>query len=58
MNISMTGQDLTSLNGDTLKSRIMNEWIEGVSKDIYIDETTRIVLDILEPKSAGKGKRK
>jgi carboxyl-terminal processing protease len=58
LNISMTTQDQGALNGDTLKSRIMNEWIEGVSKDIYLDETTRIVMDILQPKTSGKGKRK
>jgi carboxyl-terminal processing protease len=58
LSISMTASDMNSLNGDTLKARIMNEWIEGISKDIYLDESTKIVLDILQPKPAGKAKRK
>ncbi len=47
LEILMTEADRVTLQGDTLKARIMNEWIEGLQKDIYIAETTQIMLDMI-----------
>jgi len=61
LNIALTRTDITSMGNDTLKSRIMNEWIEALRKDIYLEETRFIVSDMLGgdkvPESSSRRRR-
>jgi carboxyl-terminal processing protease len=58
LDVVMTVQDAGMLAQDTLKARIMNEWIDALKSDIYLDETTLIIGDILNPKQSAKAKKK
>jgi carboxyl-terminal processing protease len=59
LNISLTQTDATSMGDDTLRNRIMNEWVEALRKDIYLEETRFIVTDMLtgDKVPAGNAKR-
>ncbi len=52
LDLSFTSLDATALGNDTLKNRIMTEWMESLGKDIYLEETKFIVQDMLSPQSA------
>lgn len=50
LNISFTEQDAQALKTDSVKERIMNQWIKGLQKDIYLEETKKIITDMNDAK--------
>ncbi|MBK9451178.1 MAG: carboxy terminal-processing peptidase [Bacteroidetes bacterium] len=38
--------DLTTINSDTVRVKMNKEWIEGLQKDIYINEACAIIKDL------------
>ncbi len=57
IDLAITKFDAVRLENDSVKSRIMNEWMENLATDPYLDETTRIIHDMLNVKP-DKKKRK
>jgi carboxyl-terminal processing protease len=58
LDVLMTRQDAAALESDTLKSRIMTEWVDALKTDIYLEETSRIVMDMLQPATTPAKKKK
>lgn len=58
LEVLMTRQDANALESDTLKSRIMKEWVDGLKSDIYLEETSRIMMDVMQVPAAAAGKKK
>lgn len=38
--------DLETINSDTVRVKMNNEWVEGLSKDIYVNEACAILKDL------------
>jgi carboxyl-terminal processing protease len=47
-NISNLEEDLPGIEADESKKARNDEWLESVSKDIYIKETLAIMHDMIE----------
>lgn len=58
LKIDLLSQDATSLKEDSVKLRIMNDWIRGLNRDIYLEETTQIVEDMLTKETKGRARRR
>lgn len=39
-------EDLKTINSDTVRVKMNNEWVDGLTKDIYINEATAILKDL------------
>lgn len=57
LNIEMTNIDDIALQSDSIKVKIMTDWIDGLKKDVYLEETTLIVKDILAAKTSAKTRK-
>jgi len=49
LNISLTKADRQKLDADTVRTRVMNDWIKALQKDVFLEETRHIVHDMLDP---------
>jgi carboxyl-terminal processing protease len=51
LQVSLTSADENVVKADTIKARLMNEWITGLKKDLYLNETVLIASDMLNPQN-------
>lgn len=58
LKIDLLKQDAVILQEDTVKYRIMNDWVRGLNRDVYIEETSRIVEDMLKTDLKGRARRR
>lgn len=58
LDVVLTGADLGVIASDTIKGRLMNEWVDDLEKDAYLYEASSIMLDMLESKKLTKSSGK
>ncbi|HRZ43140.1 MAG TPA: carboxy terminal-processing peptidase [Bacteroidales bacterium] len=56
--ISLTPADQTIASGDTIKGKLLNEWIGDLKKDVYLSEAAAITRDLLSPQPVEKSRNK
>lgn len=56
MNVSSLPKDADRFAGDTLKQERFNNWIKNLQKDIYLDQASRIMTDMITQRNLALGK--
>lgn len=57
ISVELLPSDQAIAKNDTIKGKQLNEWIDGLKKDVYLSEAAAITRDILTPQPSEKARR-
>ncbi len=58
ISLSLTPADLAIVAADTLKGKLLNEWLDDLKKDVYLSEVASITHDMLDAGKPEKSRNK